>query len=325
MIRTARLIFAAIPILCAALHVAQADLPPVTEVVSFGDSLSDCGAYGFRPTTAPSAQWNQLVAKYYGFDLQPNETGQLAGNSTGPETQPGGLCYAQGGARATTGTAGQPEKLPISGAVQLDHFLAQHNDFTSNQLVTVYLGTNDILIRFATLNAQMAAYGDAGGQAAALAAVRLAVEQSAKDVGRLIQRMLDHKAKRVAVLNIYDLGLSGFPSANPVLSGLVDDFNRTLSASLPRDPRVQPVDTHALFAAIAAHPGKYGITHPLSDDACATPTRLGPDCYADSSRWKSPDADRTHLFVGMVHFTAATELLLAEYVIRQIDRGRHKN
>jgi len=257
-----------------------------------------------------------------GADLQPNETGRLGG--TGPETKQGGLCYAQGGARATAGTPGQPETLPISGTVQLDHFLAQHGDFTGNQLVTVYLGTNDILIPFATLNAQMTAHGDASGQAAALTAVKRAVEQSAHDVSRLVQRMLDHKAGRVAVLNMYDLGLSGFPGANPVLSGLADDFNRTLRASLPRDPRVLPIDTHALFAEIAAQPAKYGITHPLNDDACMTPTRLGPDCYADSSQWKSPDADRTHLFIGMVHFTAVTESLLAEYVIRQIDRGRHK-
>ena len=51
-------------------HAAQ--LPPIREVVSFGDSLSDCGAFGFKPTTVPALTWNQQVAAHYGYDLQPN-------------------------------------------------------------------------------------------------------------------------------------------------------------------------------------------------------------------------------------------------------------
>lgn len=59
------------------------ELPPVREVVSFGDSLSDCGAFGFKPTTAPSPTWNQLVARHYGYDLGPNWIGRQPGVAGG--------------------------------------------------------------------------------------------------------------------------------------------------------------------------------------------------------------------------------------------------
>ena len=50
----------------------------------------------------------------------------------------------------------------------------------------------------------------------------------------------------------------------------------------------------------------------MNDDACEAPRVLGPDCYATSAKWKSPDADQTYILVGMVHFTARTETLLAD-------------
>src|ERR1700761_7796260 len=89
-------------VVCLGTGAAQAGgLPPIREVVSFGDSLSDCGAFGFKPTTAPSLTWNELVAKHYGYDLGPNWVGARpdARDSQVAELYPGGLCYAQGGAR----------------------------------------------------------------------------------------------------------------------------------------------------------------------------------------------------------------------------------
>lgn len=298
-----------------ALHAAG--LPPIWQVVSFGDSLSDCGAYGFKPTTVPAPTWNQLVAQHFHDDLMPNWVGKPPGISGADvqESGPGGLCYAQGGARTATGVPGKPAQPPISGAVQLDRFLAQHGQFSDDQLVTVYLGTNDVLINFFGLNAELA-----NGNMAAIAGAKTAIEQAAKDLAGLVRRLVDHGAKRVAVLNLYDLGKSGFFAADPVLSGLTDDFNATLHGALPHDPRIIPVDTHTFFAGLAADPAAHGFKHPMNEDACQTPTELGPDCYATSAKWKSPDADQAYILVGMVHFTARTEALLAEYVIGRVER-----
>jgi len=289
---------------------AQADkLPPIREVVSFGDSLSDCGAFGFKPTTAPSPTWNQLVARHYGYELGPNWIGKPDGTAG---STLGGLCYAQGGARTAATNA---NGMPLPGTVQLDRFLAGHGHFTDDQLVTVYLRTNDVLINFFTMNKALGA-----GDPKAVGAVRAVVEQAAGDLTSLVQRMLDNGAKRVAVLDLYDLGETGFTDPNPILTGLADDFNATLAKSLPRDRRIVPVDTRAFFNALSANPETYAFTHPMNDDACETPRVLGPDCYASAAKWKSPDADQTYMLVGMVHFTAKTEQLLADYVLRRVGR-----
>ena len=294
--------------------VQAAGLPPIHEVVSFGDSLSDCGAFGFKPTTAPSPTWNQLVGRHYGYDLQPNWVGKQQGGtpSDAAESHPGGLCYAQGGARTA---ATMPSGLPLPGTIQLDRFLADYKKFADDQLVTVYLGTNDVLINFFKANTEMGK-----GDPAAAGVAKAVVEQAAKDLGALVQRMLDNGAKRVAVLDLYDRGASAFMDSNPILTGLTDDFNATLRKVLPHDRRIIPVDTNALFAGLAANPSAHGFKHPMNDDACETPRVLGPDCYATSAKWKSPDADQTYILVGMVHFTARTEALLADYVLRRAER-----
>jgi len=287
--------------------------PPIREVVSFGDSLSDCGAFGFKPTTAPSPIWNQIVARHYGYDLGPNWVGKPdVPHADGLEARAGGLCYAQGGARTAIGKPGQP---PIPGTVQLDRFLAEHGQFTDDQLVTVYLGTNDVLINFFKMNTALGK-----GDTATFGATRAVVEQAAKDLAVLVRRMLDNGAKRIVVLNLYDLGATGFIQANPLLTGLTEDFNATARAALQRDPRIIPVDTRAFFADLAANPAAHGFKHPMNEDACQTPTALGPDCYATPTKWKSPDADQTYMLVGMVHFTARTEALLADYVLRRVGR-----
>jgi phospholipase/lecithinase/hemolysin len=291
---------------------AQAgELPPVREVVSFGDSLSDCGAFGFKPTTAPSPTWNQFVARHYGYDLGPNWIGRQPGaaNSDVAESHPGGLCYAQGGARVALSNPGQP---PIPGTLQVERFLRKHGRFTDDQLVTVYLGTNDVLISFYEMNASPGLLSNAGA--------RTAVVRAAKDLGDLVRRILDNGAKRVAVLNLYDLGASDFINASPILSGLTDDFNASLRKELPSDPRIIQVDAHAFFIDLAADPSAHGFKHPMNDDACEAPRDLGPDCYASAAKWKSPDADQTYILIGMVHFTARTEALLADYLLRRVEQ-----
>ena len=57
----------------ALLAAGAAAAEPIREVVSFGDSLSDAGTYGFRSTTMPSPTWNQMVAAHFGLRQEPNE------------------------------------------------------------------------------------------------------------------------------------------------------------------------------------------------------------------------------------------------------------
>ena len=123
-------------------------LPPIKEVVSFGDSLTDAGTYWFRFTSNPGLTFAQHLAVRYGQLPLPNEhmdsySDVYQGKHGMPG--PGGLNYAEGGAKANSAYSSvsqDPEGLPISTAVQLKHFLAQHEKFSPEQLVTFYVGTN---------------------------------------------------------------------------------------------------------------------------------------------------------------------------------------
>jgi len=281
---------------------------PIREVVAFGDSLSDCGAFSFIPTTPPARAWDQQLAQDMGYSLRPNWTGNLPNltHSVATESFPKQLCYAQSGAHIAGGSF---SSLPISGTVQLDKYLAEHKRFTSDQLVTVYLGTNDVLGAYW---GQVGAYG-----VIAKAPSEETVKEAARQLAVLVAQILDHGAEHVAVLNLYDLGKSSYNT--PILSKLTQQFNATLASLLPRDSRIVPIDTYAFFAGLAANPKAYGFKHPMEENACRDSNPFAVTCFTDPALWKSPDAGETYILIGMVHFTGRTEKLLANYVWQQVE------
>jgi outer membrane lipase/esterase len=296
---------------------------PFREVVSFGDSLSDAGAFGFRATTVPSLAWPELLAQSYGATQTAHERGDYAnfGQGVPGAIDPAGLNYAEGGARVNAGFGTNPEGMPIAGKVQLDRHLLRHGRFTDGQLVTVYLGTNDILIP--VLGAMQGEAAKSRLPAATLEKMRADVVQAARDLGVLVERILAAGAQKVAVLNLFDLGASpvaSTPALAETLSGLARDFNRQLAASLPTDPRIVPIDTAAFFAELAAKPERYGFTHPAKEEPCVPPAQA-QQCYLPA-HWQSPDVPETFIFIGGVHFTARTGRLLAERVRQQVETGK---
>lgn len=293
---------------------------PFREVVSFGDSLSDAGAFGFRATTVPSLAWPQLLAKSYGATQTAHERGDYAtfGQGVAGTIDSAGLNYAEGGARVNAGFGTNPDGMPISGKVQLDRYLARHGRFTEGQLVTVYLGTNDILIP--VLGAMQGEAAKSHLPAATLETMRAGIVQAARDLGVLIERILAAGAPKVAVLGLFDLGatpVASTPALAEALTGLARDFNRQLAASLPKDPRIVPIDTAGFFAELSARPERYGFTHPAKEEPCVPPAQA-QECYLPA-HWRSPDVPETYIFIGGVHFTARTGRLLAEYVRQQVE------
>lgn len=309
--------------LLLALVASSAAAAPFREVVSFGDSLSDAGAFGFRATTVPALAWPQLLAQGYGATQTAHERGDYAtfGQGVAGTIDPAGLNYAEGGARVNAGFGSNPDGMPISGKVQIDRHLSRHGRFTETQLVTVYLGTNDILIPVETLM-----QGEAAKRPLPLAtmeAIRAGVIQAARDLGVQVERILAAGAPKVAVLNLFDLGqtpMAKTPEEARTLSALAADFNHQLAVSLPKDPRIVPVDMAGFIAELVARPERYGFTHPAKEEPCVPPAQP-QECY-QPTHWRSPDAPETYIFVGGVHFTARTGRLLAQYVRQQVETGK---
>jgi len=147
----------------------------VTQVVVFGDSLSDGGTYnpttadndpandsptGFIFSTKPGLPWAAKVASDLGIEFKPNQQVNfgIVGRGGGVQDR-GGLNYAEGGATiqgdAPNGGVSM-EDIPGVGVVpvqsltrrsiatQITDYLDEHNQrFNNEQLVLIQGGAND--------------------------------------------------------------------------------------------------------------------------------------------------------------------------------------
>ncbi|MGO3487578.1 MAG: SGNH/GDSL hydrolase family protein [Corynebacterium variabile] len=230
--------------------------------VFFGDSLTDDGSDGMRYTTMPGEIWAQLV-------------------------DPDGLNYAVGGARIDG----------ITG--QIDDFLAEYDEISPDQLVTVFAGTNDVL---------------SGAETAAVTAAE--VDQ--------IGRLLDAGAQKILVFTLFDL------AATPAFGGTDTDahlgihdrtlsYNQSLLQGLAErfgdDDRIGVFDTFGAVNGMVTDPASYGFTHGAGEDACAVPGAA----WCDTDSLVAPDADQTYIFAGGVHLTTRTNELLAAAVKARIE------
>lgn len=153
-----------------------------TAVVSFGDSLSDVGAYApatslagngqapyfggkFTTNSATATIWVENLALALGLAVTPAEVGfngqsvqcpaaaisaALAATCTG---------YGQGGSRVTD--ANGIGRDPVTGAgaltvpvkTQIANHLARFNSFKASDLILVFAGNNDVFTQFGTFSA----------------------------------------------------------------------------------------------------------------------------------------------------------------------------
>lgn len=272
--------------------------PSVTRVVSFGDSLSDLGAYspatslagtGAAPffagrfttnthtgyTAASNSNtatlWIEWVAARAGVAITPHEVGFLTTSVKCPAAANpalAGSCtgYGQGGAMVTNpngiGKTGGALTVPV--VTQMANHLARFNGYGAGDIVLVWAGNNDVFVQFG---------GVAQGlpPATAIANVQAAGTQLATLVK---DQVLAKGATRVAVMNLADFAtLPSFlalPASNKaLLTQMTAAFNTALSAGLAGSAAVT-IDTRALFADVLTSPSKYGfvnVTSPACDPA----------------------------------------------------------
>lgn len=300
--------------------------PAITEAVFFGDSLTDAGTFGFRFTTMPGMTWAQHVAQRLGQSTESNEhvtaySDVYQGKPGLPG--PGGLNYAEGGARANSAysTVSQnPQGAPISTDVQVDRFLQQHQSFSPNQLVTLYVGTNDVAYNFDATKDPVLAQSlrdnvTPGEQV--MVGERARILTAAADEARTASKILANGAQRLLVFKLFDTSKDPWfrtDAARQYVGELGALYNQTLLAALPPDPRIQILDTTAFVDGVLQNLGQYGFTHGANEDACAKPDQD----YCDAASMKSPDADRIYVFAAAEHMTTHANELLGDYVLEQV-------
>lgn len=152
----------------------------ITQVVSFGDSLSDIGTYGpvkvmstgVKFSTNPAPLWTEVVASAYGLPLKPNAfvrfnkdvgtDGDFSFNAIQSLT---GLSYAQGSARVSS--------MPISTVYALNSANIYANAPSSTPLIpasSTAAGATDVIVGY-SFNGSGVPYAAKSGTPTALTAV----------------------------------------------------------------------------------------------------------------------------------------------------------
>ena len=272
-----------------------------TSLVSFGDSLSDIGAYtpatvvpGTNPpvyvggrftTNGPAGKvWVENLAASLGLIITPGEIG-FAGQSLACPAAAQGLgttCtgYGQGGSRVTDpngiGKAGGALTVPMK--TQIANHLARFGSFKSNDLVVVFGGNNDAFTQFgifAAKAAQIQADAQAGkitpeqAQQLLLGA-QLAGFDEIKKAGLELASyvksdILAKGGKYVAVWTLPDSALTPFGQSLPAqVRSVLTAMVDIFNLWLREGLTGQPVqlvDANASFRDVYLNPARYGITN----------------------------------------------------------------
>ena len=258
-------------------------------LVSFGDSLSDLGAYApatsiagngsapylggkFTTNGATGTVWVENLAAKVGVAVTPGEVGfgaqslkcpaaavnaALAGTCTG---------YGQGGSRVTDpngiGHAGGALTVPV--VTQIANHLARFGSFKDSDLIVIWIGSNDAFTQFGAFTAAAtkiqtdAATGKITADQAQLAlfnaqtAAQAGMKAAAQDLARYVrEQVLAKGGKYVAVMLLADIADTPFGSTLPAsVKAVLTDLSLIFNLWLTDGLTNQPVQIIDSFAIL---------------------------------------------------------------------------
>ncbi len=311
----------------------------ISEVVVFGDSLSDLGTYnpttadddpgndrdrGLTFTTKPGSLWVQQVAAEYRLAVGPNRLVNFGVvGEAGEIIQLGGSGYAEGAAQVAdddpdagiTEVEVNGQTVPVQGVTrrsvksQIDAYLDARDGFAGDQLVLIQGGANDFLSFF-----------EAAEDSDDLNATPTVIEDTATAMVTQIERLIDAGAENVVYANLPDLGdvplveNIGVPGLTDLATQASSEYNEAVADGLA-DTDVVIYDLFGLFRDAIARPRQYGLVD-VENPAC------GPDqgevgfsvLLCGPNDLVSPNADQTYLFADSLHPTTGVHRFWGESV-----------
>jgi thermolabile hemolysin len=269
---------------------SAASAAPFSQLVVFGDSLSDVG-------NTADATFDVYPGAYYYADRFSNGPVFVEALSTGlglgapVRSTAGGNVFAFGGAE-TSGTGGLIGVFICDIDEQVDQFLATRTA-DSNALFVVFAGSNDLV----------------DGQTDA----NIPVTNLAEDIGRLAAA----GARNFLVPNLPLLGhtprFNDSPTRLATYNFRTTQFNTALAAMLDNLEITNPalaiarLDVAALFSEALANPASFGLTNVT--DAAAPGLEPGASMY--DANQIAPNANE-YLFWDDLHPTATVHAVLAQ-------------
>lgn len=305
---------AALALAITASTAAQAQV--FTEVVSFGDSLTDAGNVGtlngLPPsssfTTNPDPVYAQILSSMFGLGNQTNISPLIPGSS-GTNYAYGGACAIQNGTATVVGPfscLNSPASFSLG--TQFSNYFTTHGGVADpNALYTYWAGANDLL----TGAARAAQFGNPAiaqsyaGQAAQTAIGQIAALQTAG-------------ARTIVVFNMPDLGLTpqniGTPNQTGA-TGLSVIYNTTFNAGLGSlQDGIVAINTWAIINEVKANPAAFGFTN-TTGTACPASSLI---CGPAASGYPTQPTSATYLFADGIHPSGRAHALLANVVYATI-------
>jgi phospholipase/lecithinase/hemolysin len=213
---------------------------PVTQMVVFGDSLSDVGNV-FAATGSPPAPYYQ--GHYSNGPIWVERLASKLGLPAPTPSMLGGNDYAFGGAE--TGTGLSPKGVP-NVLTQINGYLGSHQP-TGGTLYVVWAGANNFF----------------DGQTNPLVPVG--------DIGNAISTLAAKGAKQFLVPNYVNLASTPYgqslpPAQQQVLAALTQGYNMALAAELAQlqtglGVHIAQVDTYSKLQQVIANPGSYSFSN----------------------------------------------------------------
>jgi outer membrane lipase/esterase len=317
-------------VLGLAANAAQAQT--FSNVISFGDSLSDAGNYTPNPaagwpgipgagsfTTNPDDVWTQILAESFGLTQTAYTAGGLnyawGGAPTGTIAAPGPNPFVPGPGDAVPGVPFPlrcvPTTLPCQSVGEQLFVHINTSTVDPDALYTYWAGANDI---FNYLGAASA------GLITGAQAQQFTGATAANAVGQ-IGALQAAGANYIVVLNLPDIGATpnflGTPSAGSV-TGLILIYNQTLNAGLANlGDGIIPVNAFGLVNEVLANPNAYGFTN-VTGTACNLALTGGSSLFCTPPAYVAPGANEDYFFADGVHPTGAAHRMLAQAVQAEI-------
>ena len=270
---------------------------PYSELIVFGDSLSDVGNVNQSTlgTTPAPAYFN---GRFSNGPVYSEQLADLLGIGPLTHSRSGGTNYAHGNAM-TTGTGFFLSLFIDDIDDQVDDYLATGPTIASDSLFVVFAGANDLLDGETNVNAP--------------------VNSLVSDLNRLINA----GAENLLVANLPLLGLTprfnGDPTQSASMNAVTANFNSALSEALDTLETSAPsvdffrLDVAGLINDAVANPTAFGLTN-VTDPAA-------PGLQFDTTNYDPNlivDEPEHYLFWDDVHPTTAAHSLLAEFALAAV-------
>jgi outer membrane lipase/esterase len=316
-----------------------------SNLVSFGDSLSDVGTYGVSTIKAVGGgqynvngtvngtsgkNWTELLAAQLGVAAPcPAQTGLKSVIPNIPAVavvnKAGCFGYGQGGSRVTnavgigniasypadpSGALGQLTD-PVFNQIQR-HLAASGGSFKGDELVTVLAGGNDV---FANLGAVGA------GAITPLAGVT-AVGTAGGELAAYVKNLIVAKgAKYVVVVNLPNVSKTPFAySLDAATQGLIQTMSTTFNDQLKKGLEgvdVLLVDAYAQSDDQAANPAQYSISNGKLPACDLAKTIFASSLVCNATTLVTGDVSK-YQFADGVHPTPYGYQLLAQFVAKNL-------